>query len=371
MVGAAAGGLLRRGRPHAGAGHGAVAQLGTGLSAAAARTVRTEDGVELFAEEYGPPDAPLSVVLLHGWTLDRRVWQLQVRDLPDRLGAPVRLVTYDHRGHGRSGATPRDRMTIAQLGDDLGAVLRTAAPAGPVVLAGHSIGGMAIMALAERHPALFAELVAGVAFVNTSSGGLADVNLGLPQPLARLAGRVESAVGRALVQGPSGAGSGLPGVPSVSGGSGGTGGIGGIGGIGLGGARHVRVRGALARRASRVLVSRPGFRWLLFGSRPPRTAVSLAVATVAATTPETIVGFRSTFADHDRRDALAACRGLPAVVLGGTTDRLCPAEHARAIAAELAGAELVLCPRAGHILPLERPDEVTDNLATVVKRALG
>lgn len=298
-------------------------------------SVRTADGVDLYVEEYGPADAPVTVVLLHGWTLDRRIWRHQAAELAH--GARVRVLAYDHRGHGRSGATDPDRMTVAQLGDDLAVV--TGSSAGPVVLAGHSIGGMAIMALAERHPRLFAERVAGVAFVNTSSGGLAEPGLGLPRSLARLAGRVETAVGRQLV--------------SASG----------------DGAEARGVRTAAARLAWRALVSRPGLRWLLFGRRPPRDAVRATVETVAGTRPETAVGFRATLADHERRACLATFHPIPVVVLGGTADRLCPSGHPETIAAELPDAELVLFRRAGHMLPLERPADVTHHLTAIVGRA--
>lgn len=304
------------------------------MTPTATRRVRTEDGVALAVEEYGPADAPVTVVFLHGWTLDRRVWRHQVADLPGQVGGPVRLVAYDHRGHGRSGPTDPGRMTIAQLGDDLAAVLRSAVPTGPVVLAGHSIGGMAVMALAEQHPRLFAERVAGIACVSTSCGGLADVRLGLPRALARLVGRAEAAATRQLARVPHGtAGAGV----------------------------------AVARLASRAMVSRPGLRWLLFGRRPPRAAVRHTAEMVAATPPATLAGFRATFADHDRRTALAAYRGRTTVVLGGTEDRLCPPRHPEAISAELPDATLVMVPGVGHMLPLERPAEVTRQLAVLVE----
>ena len=58
------------------------------------------DGVRLHVEISGPADAPVTVVLLHGWCLDRRTWHHQI---PDLTGA--RVIAYDARGHGRSGST--------------------------------------------------------------------------------------------------------------------------------------------------------------------------------------------------------------------------------------------------------------------------
>ncbi|HET9518918.1 MAG TPA: alpha/beta fold hydrolase, partial [Actinoplanes sp.] len=110
--------------------------------------VALPDGVRLYAESSGPLDAPVTVVLLHGWCLDLRTWHHQVSALQQEN---VRLITYDARGHGRSSSTVLGSATLGQLGDDLAEVLRRLAPEGPVVLAGHSMGGMTIMEYAHQH----------------------------------------------------------------------------------------------------------------------------------------------------------------------------------------------------------------------------
>src|SRR5829696_7593990 len=113
------------------------------------RTVLADDGVELWVEQTTAP-GKLTVVFCHGFTLDRRMWCHQVRELPELIEAPLAMVCYDHRSHGRSGHASRQSSTIEQLGRDLGAVLAATAPDGPVVLAGHSMGAMTIMELAEQ-----------------------------------------------------------------------------------------------------------------------------------------------------------------------------------------------------------------------------
>src|SRR3982751_5325440 len=128
------------------------------------------DGVRLFVETSGPADAPLTVVLLHGWCLDRRTWHRQVTALEAASPQP-RVIAYDSRGHGRSGHTRLRSATLAQLGDDLAEVIRAYAPAGPIVLAGHSLGGMTIMEFAESYPQEFAGRVAGLVFVSTTPEG--------------------------------------------------------------------------------------------------------------------------------------------------------------------------------------------------------
>lgn len=91
----------------------------------------------------------------------------------------MRLLRYDQRGHGHSEPTPEDAATIDNLGRDLSGIIDAHAPSGPLVLAGRSIGGMTLMALAEQRPDLFAGRVAGVVLVSTSSGDLSSVTLGL------------------------------------------------------------------------------------------------------------------------------------------------------------------------------------------------
>src|SRR5690606_31084170 len=81
----------------------------------------------------------------------------------------ARLVFYDQRSHGRSSRAAPGHATIDDLATDLAAVIGTAAPTGPLVLVGHSMGGMALLALAGRDPDLFADRVHGVALLSTSA----------------------------------------------------------------------------------------------------------------------------------------------------------------------------------------------------------
>lgn len=276
----------------------------------------TADGTALHVVDEGPADAATTVVLVHAWTLDHTSWDR----VAATLSRTVRVLRFDHRGHGGSAPAPRGTATIEQLADDLAELIEDRVPAGPIVLAGHSIGGMTMMALAERNPDLVASRVTGAAFVATSSGGLDTLTLGLAGPVARLV---------------------------------------------LRGERLVNAK--LARTEHRALLAEPrlaepGLRWLLFGRRPRRADVAAAAAQVARVHPASMVGFRLSLSDHSRRAALAAYRHVPTVVLAGGADRLTPAGHSRIIAAEL-GADLVIYPGAGHMLPFERDQEVTARVA--------
>lgn len=282
----------------------------------------TADGTALHVRDTGGGEP--TVVLIHGWTLDHTSWDRVAAALPGAAGRPVRVLRHDHRGHGGSAPAPAGSATVAKVADDLAELLAARVPRGPVVLVGHSMGGMAIMAMAERHPDLLAERVAGVALVATSSGGLADVTFGLPRWAARAIARGERRVNRRLA---------------------------------------TLDRAALLRRPG---VARPGLRWLLFGTRPRRADVLATAAQVGRCHPASLAGFRESINGHERRAALAALRGIRTVVLAGGADRLTAVSHARVIAAELPDAEFVVFPGAGHMLPLERADEVAAHVARLL-----
>jgi pimeloyl-ACP methyl ester carboxylesterase len=292
-------------------------------------SLQLSDGLRLHVESSGRPDAPLTVVLLHGWTLDGRTWHRQVAALRDTLGDSVRVVTYDVRGHGRSDHTARHAATLTQLGDDLAEVLDGVAPDGPVVLVGHSMGGMTIMEYAHRHPAAFAARVAGLVFISTTAEGHAHTSYGLPTQVAWLFRRLET-TGAALL------------------------------------ARC----GAWRPPALLLRTVRPAIRWLLFGDVCDPDDIRLATSAVARTSLCSIGGFRSSIGAQQRLDTLVALGDVPAAALVGERDRLTPVRCAESIVEALPATELTICPGAGHMLMLERPDEVTGAIVAVSRRVV-
>src|ERR1700712_5065908 len=102
----------------------------------------TGDGTALHVRSSGPSDAAVTVVLVHGWTQDHRTWD----DVVARMGPSQRVLRYDLRGHGGSAPAKPGTATIARLADDLAELITERAPHGKLVLAGHSMGGMTIMA---------------------------------------------------------------------------------------------------------------------------------------------------------------------------------------------------------------------------------
>jgi len=131
-------------------------------------TVRAVDGTPLHAEVFGPPDG-YPIVLTHGITCAVRAWAYQIAD----LAADHRVIAFDHRGHGRSGVPRRGGFTLKLLAADLNSVLEaTLAPHERAVLAGHSMGGIAIAAWSARYRHKVTRRVDAVALINTTTGNL-------------------------------------------------------------------------------------------------------------------------------------------------------------------------------------------------------
>ncbi|MEU4113144.1 alpha/beta hydrolase [Kitasatospora sp. NPDC028055] len=302
-------------------------------------TVAAPDGTELYVEldgtgwdePDGAPSQPLTVVFSHGYCLNQDSWHFQRAALRQGL----RLVFWDQRSHGRSERSREylagEPASIDQLGGDLKAVIDAVAPTGPLVLVGHSMGGMTVMALADQHPELFRTRVAGVALVGTLAGDWNEVSLGLPKAGAKLFKKV------------------APGVVKLLG-------------------RQVDLVEASRRIGSDVAAV--FYRRFSFGGRDVDPGVvRFAEQLLDATPIDVVAEFYPVFGAHEKYGALAALRGLPALVLAGTKDLLTPSAHSEAMAERLPGAELVLAEGAGHLVLLERPELVDHELARLLRRA--
>ncbi|WP_371320591.1 alpha/beta fold hydrolase [Saccharothrix yanglingensis] len=303
-----------------------------GLTPNRESTVAADDGVPLSAEEVDPADGgrpDLTVVLVHGFALDRRCWHFQRRDLAELTDPRVRQVLYDQRSHGRSGRAAPGSSTIDQLAHDLDAVIRSMAPNGPLVLVGHSMGGMTIMALAEHRPELFAERVRGVALVGTAAGEIGGA--GLPRSVLSRHNPVTLGVGR-------------------------------LAGLQPGLVEWVR------RRASTLTWS--GIRTLAFGDRHVSPSmVDLMGRMINGVTVQALTEFLETLGTHNRYKALAGLRHCEVLVISGDADKLTPFSHAERMAEEMPHGELVRVPGAGHMLMLEQADLVTGHLVGLVRRS--
>ena len=129
--------------------------------------VHSADGTRIHAEVFGPDEAA-TVVLAPGWTEQLSIWTSVIAALRAR---DLRIVAYDLRGHGGSGPAAGDDYSLQRFGEDVEAVLRAALPDGRrAIVVGHSLGGMAIAAWAERHNVR--EHACGAALVNTGFSDL-------------------------------------------------------------------------------------------------------------------------------------------------------------------------------------------------------
>ncbi len=296
------------------------------------RTVVSDDGVQLYAEVDEPAVTrartdSLTLVFVHGYALNLDCWHFQREELRSRY----RLVFYDQRSHGRSGRADRKSCNVDQLGADLAAVMRTQVPDGPVVLIGHSMGGMTIMALADQYPEWFGERVVAVAMLSTSAGGLRQ-SLNLPGMGGRVAHQLSPAVVATLALASR----------LVDGG----------------------------RRASSDL----GFlftRKFAFGGKVPPEYVDFTDEMLATTPFSVIADFYPGMNTHDKRKALVAFSRVPTLLLCGGKDAITPISHSRRIAEAVPSAEFVEVPGAGHMVILERADQVNAALRRLVARAQG
>ncbi len=283
--------------------------------------VRSPDGTLLHAERFGPPDGP-PVVLAHGWTESLHYWIYQIRDL---AAEGLRVVAYDLRGHGRSRPAAGEDYSIARFGEDLEAVLSTALPdATDTVLAGHSLGAMAIAAWADSHD------------VERRAGAAALINTGVGELIAE----------QLLVP--------VPGIAQAIN-------------------RTVAVHGFLGSRVPLPRFSTPltaaFIRYVAFGPAATPAQVAFFERMLIALPPDVRAQVGIALSDIELHDALPRLT-VPTIVIAGEQDRLTPPSHARRIAEMLPQLErLMVLERTGHMAPLERHGAVTAALIELAAKA--
>ena len=273
------------------------------------RRLDSFDGGSIYVVESGegPP-----IVLSHGVTNSMRAWFHQLEALP-RAG--FRTIAFDHRGHGqsvvgsagtRSRTSPDDMRSVVEGLDLRGAVL-----------VGHSMGGVAVQAFVTQFPEIAAERVAGIVLLST----LAKTPFGSHSTRSKK--RIEQITNH---------------VPDMS-----------------------------------WVWSQPNLGFLLarigFGRDPHPSHVELVRQMMRDCPPETrlvapraLVGFDLT-ADLPNVD-------IPTLVIVGTGDILTPPAQARLIAKLIPDARLEVFPGGGHMLMLERADEL-DRLIIDFAREVG
>lgn len=265
------------------------------------------DDVPIHVEiDEGP--AP-TVVFVHGWMCDLDTWHFQRL----ALRGHARLVLMEQRSHGRSGRTGPRNSSLHDMADDLHRVLDAHAPEGPVVLVGHSMGGMAIMQLAQLAPELFGERVRGVVLVSTSSGKLMRRS-----PALRFTVPLIKAASPLLDWG---------------------------------------------REFNSYSVIR---RWA-FGKHAQPALVDMADEMILRAPTSVILNFHDNFVELDLGAGLGEISRCRTAVVCGTQDVMTPFSHSRLLAGRIEGAELVPVNDAGHMVMLEEHEQVTEAIERVLK----
>lgn len=301
--------------------------------------VTLADGTSLHLVQDGDPSADVTVVFCHGYAMDHRSWERVATLVPAAVEHPVQVVSYDHRGHGRSSRATERTASVERLGDDLAELIEQIAPRGSVIVAGHSMGGMTALALAERHPRLLVPSgdapakVAGLVLLSTGSGDMAAEvraatgmaveasSTGVPAVINRLMWDLEKVLGPKLVE-------------------------------------------AITDRAHRAVVT--ATRWSLFGDEPREDDVVLTLRMIRDHWPRTMAMFRPGLDTYVKQATLTVPPATPVIGLVGERDRLVPKERAAALLETAGDATLHVLPGAGHMLPLEASAQVTPRIVALV-----
>jgi pimeloyl-ACP methyl ester carboxylesterase len=288
--------------------------------------VTTPDGVPLAVREVGPTDAPLTVVFAHGFCLRMGAFHFQRMRLSDEWGPQVRMIFYDQRGHGRSGEAPPETYTIAQLGMDLETVLQVIAPRGPIVVVGHSMGGMTVLSHARQYPRHYGSRIVGAALISSAAEGVAKSPLGeiLNNPALEAVRRAARTAPKLVQRG-----------------------------------RHATrsVIGPILRAASYA-------DWNVSPS-----IVAFSEKMMLETPIPTLIEFLHALEVHDETGGLATLANIPTLVVCGDHDLVTPDEYSRKMSHALRQSELIIVSRSGHLVLLSKPEPINDGLVRLVKRA--
>jgi pimeloyl-ACP methyl ester carboxylesterase len=272
-----------------------------------ARRLPSHDGGSIYTVTRG--DGP-TILFSHGVTITSRVWVKQFETLAE-LG--VRVVAFDHRGHGES-LVGSSGYSVQNLAGDMRTVIE-GLDLRDLVLVGHSMGGVAVQAFALEHPDVLADRVRGLVLLST----LAKTSVSASRQLQCLAERVTGSVD---------------------------------------------LRKVMTRPNLGTVLARVGF-----GREPRASQVELNRQMLATCDSATAKEATAALLGLDLTAELAGL-DAPTLVIGGTNDVITPPAESRRLAELIPGARLELVPGAGHMIMLERT-ELFHELLLDFARELG
>jgi pimeloyl-ACP methyl ester carboxylesterase len=266
-----------------------------------ARRIPSHDEGSIYTISRG--DGP-TILFSHGVTLNVRLWFKQFEELPER---GLRVVAFDHRGHGESECGTSGH-SVENLGEDLKTIIE-GLDLRDVTVVGHSMGGVAAQALAINRPKFAAKRVRGLVLMST----LAKTHLS--------------------------------------------------------GSRRLRCaieRVAEGRLDAGGLFTQPNFGFLLarigFGRDPQPSHVELTRQMIASCKRDQSGPAIQTLFGLDMTDDLPNI-GLPTLVMSGSADLIAPPSASRRMTELVPGARLEVFKGAGHMLMFERTQEVNELIA--------
>jgi len=286
------------------------------------RTIITSDGVRIAVRDYGSTGArEHTIVLLHGLCLTQESWTSQVRHLTRRWGDRVRIITYDHRGHGESTGADMRTYRIDRLGADLADVLTALRVSGPVTLAGHSMGGMTALAYLSRPAADRPVEPQGLILIATAAGRLAERGIGrlLSTRATEMVFELVHHLPRKAVD---------------------------------------KAANGLVRPLCDGLTKYAGASW--------KGAAALTASAVRTTPLATAAGFLPGLKRYDEYGVLSSITANTIVISGGA-DLATPVAHARDMVAAIPGAAHLHRPDAGHMLLQEHPQCVNGAIDRILE----
>lgn len=281
------------------------------------------DGLDISTYVVGPVDAEATVVFIHGFTLAAEVFYLQVDYLRSYFPR-IKSLLIDARGHGQTGRVAPKLCTVEGTARDVIAAIKSQAPTGPLILVGHSLGGLTALNLIKTADSGIVSRIRGLVLVSTSIESLSAQ--GLPQVLASpIADKVKNAVE-----------------------------------VSPGDAAKFR------EYASQFLA--PTLATAVFHRPTNSTIIEFHAAMTHETPLDTFVGFFDDLQEHDELDAATALTGIEGFVIAGEKDNVTPISQAKRICELWPGAHLQIAADAGHMIPLEAPAILNNAIASLLKK---